>query len=69
MRKTLTFVFYCVSTALIIAHLWGSFVTQHSFANQNKPLYLFSIEVETTIEPDIEIDYQKVAAELSELNY
>ncbi|EAS45662.1 hypothetical protein C9J48_06865 [Photobacterium profundum] len=69
MRKNLTFVFYCVSTVLIIAHLWDSFVTQNSVAKQNKPLYIFSIEVETTIEPDIEIDYQKVAAELSELNY
>ncbi|PSU45209.1 hypothetical protein C9J12_23690 [Photobacterium frigidiphilum] len=69
MRKTLVYVFYCVSTVLILAHLWGSVVTQRTLAKQNKPLYIFSIEVETAIEPDIEIDYQKVATELSELNY
>ncbi len=69
MRKTLVYVFYCVSTVLILANLWGSVVTQRTLAKQNKPLYIFSIEVETAIEPDIEIDYQKVATELSELNY
>ncbi len=69
MRKTLVYVFYCVSTVLILAHLWGGVVTQRTLAKQNKPLYIFSIEVEATIKPDIEIDYQKVATELSELNY
>ncbi|WP_413112901.1 hypothetical protein [Thaumasiovibrio sp. DFM-14] len=69
MRKTMTYVFYCFATGLILAHLWGNFVAQSTLAQQDAPLYLFSVGVERTVELDVEIDYKKIGEQLSSQKY